>query len=205
MNHARKSQCTWFNSNKTIASRLDKFFITKDLGPNIESCKISPCVFSDHDSVSLSLDLAHVLSHSPGIWCLNSTLLEDTEFCRSISCLIRTHLEYKETFLSLHDWWDFLKQSLKLEMIKFSKDKQRRLNSDKVRAVNQLTTAKQTLINGDESAKQTIDRLEHEIQAMNYIQQQSWQVRSRAKWLEEGKKPTKYFFKLHASRTQDFC
>ena len=87
-------------------------------------------------------------------------------------------------------------------MIKFSKDKQRRLNSDKVRAVNQLTTAKQTLINGDESGKQTIKRLEHKIQSMNYIQQQSWQIRSRAKWLEEGEKPTKYFFKLHASRTQ---
>lgn len=51
--HRRQVQCTWFNAAKTIGTRLDKFFIAQTLISNVKSCKIFPCVFSDHDSVDL--------------------------------------------------------------------------------------------------------------------------------------------------------
>ena len=51
--HGRQVQCTWFNAAKTIGTRLDKFFIAQTLISNVKSCKIFPCVFSDHDSVDL--------------------------------------------------------------------------------------------------------------------------------------------------------
>ena len=79
--HRRTIQCTWFNS---IESRLDKFFIHSSLSPHAVKCEILPCVFSDHDSVHLELNLDNVYSHSPGVWRLNLDLLSDKDFCAVI-------------------------------------------------------------------------------------------------------------------------
>ena len=78
--HGNSVQCTWFNADKSIGSRLDKFFITQDLVSNVIKCDIFPCVFSDHDSVDLILEVENVPSHRPGVWRLNIALLHDTEF-----------------------------------------------------------------------------------------------------------------------------
>ena len=55
--HPRVRACSWFNSNFAIGSRLDKFLVSRNLLPLVQSCDISPCAFSDHDFVNLSLKL----------------------------------------------------------------------------------------------------------------------------------------------------
>ena len=49
--HPKEKQFTWFYANLFVASRLDKFFISDDLFPNVSSCNISPCPLTDHDFV----------------------------------------------------------------------------------------------------------------------------------------------------------
>ena len=46
-----------FNSDLSIASRLDTFLTSRSLREHIQSCEISPCTFSDHEFVSLVVDL----------------------------------------------------------------------------------------------------------------------------------------------------
>ena len=46
-----------FNSDLSIASRLDTFLTSRFLREHIQSCKISPCTFSDQEFVSLVVDL----------------------------------------------------------------------------------------------------------------------------------------------------
>lgn len=151
--HGRQTQCTWFNASKSIATRLDKFFIAHDLVDRTTYCEISPCSFSDHDSVELRFDLQNVFSHGPGIWRLNLELLEEENFCAMISELIRKRILHQEAFPSIHDWWDFLKDSVNIAAQNFGRDKQRRLNRDKVRITNALTDNKRALIEGDVSVK----------------------------------------------------
>ena len=43
--HGRTIQCTWFNSDKSIESRLDKFFIHSSLSPHAVNCEILPFFF----------------------------------------------------------------------------------------------------------------------------------------------------------------
>lgn len=66
--HGRQRQCTWFNADKSIGTRLDKFFISQILVAHSKQCEILPCVFSDHDSVFLELDLHDIYTHGPGVW-----------------------------------------------------------------------------------------------------------------------------------------
>lgn len=84
----------------------------------------------------------------------------------------------------------------------FSKCKQRKLNGDRVRVTNLLIAAKQDLIAGDESAKTSIGRLESELQMIHCVKNEAVKIRSRTRWLEEGEKRAKYFFKLKSSCAQ---
>ena len=164
--HDRQIQCTWFNAAKTIGSRLDKFFISQELFSNVKLCDIRPCIFSDHDSVDLELELQNVFSHGPGIWRLNLDLLDDENFCIMISGIISKHAQLRETFPSIHEWWDFLKDFVKYTAKKYGRDKQRKLNSEKVTATNRLINAKRSLVNGNTSATKLIDELESQIKSI---------------------------------------
>ena len=53
--HPRSREYSWFNSDFTLASRLDKFFVSSKMLFSIRSCEITPCCFSDHDYVNLYL------------------------------------------------------------------------------------------------------------------------------------------------------
>ena len=129
-------------------------------------CDIRPCIFSDHDSVDLELELQNVFSHGPGIWRLNLDLLDDENFCIMISGIISKHAQLRETFPSIHEWWDFLKDFVKYTAKKYGRDKQRKLNSEKVTATNCLINAKRSLVNGNTSATKLIDELESQIKSI---------------------------------------
>ena len=90
--HPASREFTWFNSSRSIGSRLDKFLISRELlSPGIR-CDISPCPISDHDFVSLVFDIPTGVKRGPGVWNLNNSLLKDKDFCTSIEKLIDCHL-----------------------------------------------------------------------------------------------------------------
>ena len=96
--HPRLYQCTWFNSDFSIGSRLDKFFVSKNFMPSVVSCEISPCVFSDHDFVCLSFQPTGKNLRGPGIWKFNNSLLNDDVFS-PIACNTFLRLKFGGTFL----------------------------------------------------------------------------------------------------------
>ena len=75
--HPRERQFTWFNSDLSIASRLDTFLISRDLCAQVTSCEIRPCVYSDHEFVFLELNLQTATPRGQGVWKFNNSLLQD--------------------------------------------------------------------------------------------------------------------------------
>ncbi|KAK2565976.1 Transposon TX1 uncharacterized 149 kDa protein, partial [Acropora cervicornis] len=55
--HRRARSFTWFNSDHSIASRLDKFFVSKNIGDKLISASVVPFPLSDHDLINLHIDL----------------------------------------------------------------------------------------------------------------------------------------------------
>lgn len=67
-------------------------------------------------------------------------------------------------------------------------------------ATNRLINAKRSLVNGNTSATKLIDELESQIKSINRTQNEGAKIRSRAKFFEEGEKPTRFFFSLESTR-----
>ena len=198
--HARVSQCTWFNSDLSIGSRLDSFLVAHELVNSLVSCDISPCIFSDHDFVILDFDMSRVCDFGPGVWKLNNSLLDDRDYRDFISDLITQHLNFKHVFVSIKDFWESLKEVIRLRTIQFSRSKQRELSRERVCITNHLIKLKSILVGSDLSVKPEIHRLESALNAILRQEQEGIKVCSHAKWLEEDEVPSRYFFKLGRER-----
>ena len=149
-------------------------------------------MFSDHEFVTLDVDLSHIFYFGPGVWKFNNSLLEDHVYCALITDLIDQHLSFKHVFVSVKDFWESLKEVFRNSTINYSRAKGRELSGDRVH----LVKLKFRLVNGDDSVKSEILELESELSAIFRQELDGIKICSWAKWLEEGETPSHFFFKL---------
>ncbi|KAK2561828.1 Transposon TX1 uncharacterized 149 kDa protein [Acropora cervicornis] len=198
----RSRQCTWFNSDFSIDSRLDKIFVCQSLFSFVSKCEIKPFCLSDHDIVYLTLRLDDLCPRGPGLWKFNNSLLQDTNFTEYISNRMNALIEGIEHFPSVKLWWDFFKNSLKAEIISFSRTKRKNLSHERVVLTNEIIKLKALLVTGDFSVSSAIRDLENKLKEVVLKELSGVAIRSKARWLEEGEKPFRYFFKLERERIQ---
>ena len=198
--HPRSREFSWFNSDFTLASRLDKFFVSSKILSSIRSCEISPCFFSDHDYINLCLEFHQGQVRGPGLWKFNASLLLDNEICAFIIDRISYRSSCIDYFPSLKSWWDFFKTSIKSEIVFFSRISRRSLSRECVLLVNRLVSLKRCLTSDDNSVAIEISRLESELKALISRELEGSKIRSCVRWLEDGVRPTRYFFKLEHER-----
>ena len=67
------------------------------------------------------------------------------------------------------------------------------MHYDKIRSVNHLILVKRKILGGDNSVRKAIGDLETHHKFVNLNQQRSHEIQSRAKWIEEGEKPSRFF------------
>ena len=140
------------------------------------------------------------IKHGPGVWKLNNSLLSDEKFCGLIRETILEHIEFLSAFESIQAWWDFFKTSIKEVSISFARNKRRQLCRDRVNLTNRLIRLRQRLVAGDDSVQPLIDDTECALKSLYIREFEGVKIRSRAEWLEEGERPTRYFFKLEQTR-----
>ena len=149
-----------------------------------------------------TLSLDDQRPHGPGLWKFNNSLLQDTNFTEYISDCMNTLIEGIEHFPSVKLWWDFFKNSLKAEIISFSRTKRKNLSHERVVLTNEIIKLKAPLVTGDFSVSSAIRDLENKLKELVLKELSGVVIRSKARWLEEGEKPSCYFFKLERERIQ---
>ena len=196
LKHPREKLFTWYKSDLSIASRLDTFLISRFLEKQIISCEIRPCVYSDHDPVFLELDLHRGDSRGRGTWKFNNSLLQEESFCSAVVDIIEHFLRFRSSFPSDIIMWDLLKKEIKLFTINYSRERWRQLSWEKVTTINRLSFLKRRLAAGYLSVKNEICELETFLNQLFARQLEGSKIRSRARWLEEGETPSRFFFRL---------
>ena len=198
--HPRGNSFTWANANFTQASRLDRFLVSRSLENCVNCPIVFPCSFSDHDFVNLTFSSADCPSTRNGVWKFNSSLLSDANFKRELSELITDQKQRTGDFQSIGLWWDNLKTTIRDFCQKYCASKRRSANRTRTSLTKRLISAKNDLARGNESRSSEIRDLESSLSSLAVQEAEGAKIRSRAKWIEEGEKPTRYFFRREQQR-----
>ena len=105
-------------------------------------------------------------------------LLRHSGFNDLISSRISELAEAIDYFADVRKWWDFCKNSLKAEIVAFSKEKRIRASHSGVVLTNRLIPLKQRLASGDNSVKAEIASLELELKLLVSAELERSKIRS---------------------------
>ena len=194
---------TWTAQHLTngtfIRTRIDKFLISNSLNQFVLDVSIKPFPHSDHDGVWLSLNFDQV-KRGPGYWHFNNDLLSNAAFESEMNDFWTFWKTKYEDFADPLLWWDRAKQGFKNIAIRCAKiiGKQKRherfqLERNLIKLQEKSNTGNTQDIENYLLAKETLKQFElKDLEATK--------IRSKAQFLEEGERSTRYFYSLEKSR-----
>ena len=148
--------------------------MTKNIGDKLISASVVPFPLSDHDLITLHIDLGNYVSSGPGFWKFNSSLLTNSDFSQSISDFISNFVSMIDSFTNILDWWNLFKNSLKAEIIEHSR----------VLLTTRLIALKRSLSLGDRSVSLEISQVEQDLKSLILANLEGSKIRSRVLLLE---------------------
>lgn len=189
-----------------VLTRLDRWYAPKALLPRLEvgiSSELA-AVPSDHTPLSLSIGPPATVDRGPGYWKFNTSLLQDLRFRNSILSFFAAATEAKHKFPTVMDWWDWCKVRFKqiaishASVAKAEREKQRFSLEVKVKEAEVAFKADP----GNSSLGHRFEEARKALSEHLRFALEGARIRSRAQWMSEGERPTKYFFSLEKARRE---
>lgn len=206
---------TWFRKTPPQRARLDFFLISEHLLSFYENSDILPGYRTDHAITTLTLKLTSFL-RGRGYWKFNDSLLKNKEYVDEVKkCIANVRREYALPVYSLDamanldpDCIQFtINDQLLFEMFllkiremtiswgaKLKRDREKRHKTLEEQLKTLMVRFDQS--DNDLQLGEEIEQCKQELETIRKEYMQGVLVRTRAKWIEEGEKPTKYFCSL---------
>jgi len=133
------------------------------------------------------------LSTPPGgLWRFNNSLLSDSVFIERMRVWLASKLNSASGDIGRASWVGF-KKGIKHFVIRYSVQRARAGRSDRDRLTKGIILLKRRMAGG-EDVSERISVLEGDLRGLLERACEGVKVRSRVKWIEEGEKPTRFFF-----------
>ncbi|KAJ8017477.1 hypothetical protein HOLleu_45089 [Holothuria leucospilota] len=199
----RSISFTWSsNILSGLHCRLDFFLISRHMLHSVNDVSHSPGIQSDHSFVNLSLSL-FTEKRVPGYWKFNNSLLQDPDYLDIITNVINS-FEENHTYSNPSLRWEGLKFILRKESIKYAKEKAKARRCREDELTNEVANLEQALYISDSTETRTkLNDARNELLLFYDMKLQGTIIRSRARWVEQGEKNTKYF--LNLERRNKIC
>ena len=204
--HKGERDYTWTGRNSAdnsfIRTRIDFFLACRTLNQFVTSAEIQPYAYSDHDCIRLTLDFDEI-QRGPGYWHFNNELLTDALFEAEIEEFWTNWQQKFEEFPDPLQWWEKAKQSFKTIAIKRAKIRRKVLRHERYQLESKMERLHELAKNG------TVRDIERYLLAKENLKQldlkelDSTKIRTKAQFIEQGEKSTRYFFSLEKSRRAD--
>ena len=194
--HSNIKNYTWKSSSKPpILCRLDYFLISKTLSARIKFSNISHGFKSDHSLISLSI--SPQISRGPGFWKLNTSLLKDNEYVGVIKETIdKTKQECVGN--NPNTVWEMIKLNVRDSTMKYASKKKRNTDSIIKTLTNEINDLDMKCKDNpsDETLRAKLKEKEKILEDIYDEKAQGIYIRSKAQWVEDGEKSSKYFLSL---------
>ena len=174
---------TWCRQSMNQSSRIDRIYVPKDF--RINNVTTSPLPYSDHNPVHAIIQFPHI-RRGKGFWKYNVSLNNNKDFCDDLRIHYTLWSTLKTGFNSITDWWENTKTRIKQLAVRHSV----RIAREKRKRLLELQSL---------CTNSSIDEIDNIIRT----ESNGAFIRSRANILEEGDKPSAFFFrqeKRHAEK-----
>ena len=191
--HDKNPGFTYVDKFKGTKSRLDYFIVSEDIMTCVKCVDLNVCPFvPDHLALCMNI-VKPSRTRGSGYWKMNSNVLEKPDFRENLIHVVnRVETDYKQ--YSPLEKWEILKFKVKELAIncsvKHTLDTKRR-KCELQKRLNVLIQDRE-----DSSKTESISNIEKELDEIYSAELKGALIRSKAKWIEEGEKSTKYFYSL---------
>ena len=214
--HMETKRYTWRTNNGNKHSRLDFFLISEVFFSEIEEAKIELGYKSDHSMVSIKIKGEKISKDRP-FWKFNNSLLKDTNFVNQIKNVIEeTKKQYAEQNQNIDEvsneeikftvndqlFYETLLMQIRGKTISYSCFKKKLINNRERKLIEEINILEEDGEKEEEEGREENninDRLTEKKEELIEIRRKKLEglmVRSRAIWVDQGEKPTKYFCNL---------
>ena len=178
-----------------VSSRIDFYLVLKSITNWVAKANIKVSNAPDHKAVILGLRILSEM-RGPGLWKFNNSLVEDNEFVELIK---QSYPVIREKLKRLK--WELIKMEIRSITISYTKHKGKECRNRVTESQNRLEALEIMIKNSNNeeqlSAEITeYDNLKIELQCIYEVKEKGAVLRSKARWVEQGEKPSKYFFNL---------
>ena len=201
--HPSASSFTWSRWNGSLSSRIDLVGCPYCWVSSVSSCDITPFPFSDHCAVSFCVSVPDAVPPGPGLWKLNTAILNDDEYVELISNRWRSWRRKMGTYSSLAKWWEDGKSYLKGLTIGFCNSRSKVRSEHRAVLVRLIDHLKDRVDCGFASCLGPYQSALAELGEMDLELARGAHIRSRISWVEEGESSTSFFFRLEKKRAAD--
>lgn len=194
--HPSINSFTWLRWNGLVASRIDLIGCPYAWISSVGCCDILPFPFSDHCALFFSVSVPDAISPCPGLWKLNSSILDEPEFVLLISNFWSFWRGKIFSFSSLADWWDAGKAENKRLSIDYCWNRAKVKRGERDLLSHLFSFLKEKLDAGATFCLAPYHTALSNLGKLNLEAAHGAQVRSRIRWMEEGEVSSAYFFRL---------
>jgi len=198
---------TYIDPQNKHSSRIDYILSTERLLTCVQRSVILTSPAPDHKAV-LTVFRYNVKTRGTGYWKLNNSVINEEPYVLLIESIIdRTINEYNNC-VSYGSVWDLIKLRVKEASIKYCTNRKRKERNIKqgleniINRIDFLIQNNTNCVEIDELINQRKRRL-NELDRFYLQEAQGAQIRSRAKWVEDGEKSSAYFFRLETARQEN--
>ena len=204
--HKDSRAFTWTGLHPTdgsfISTRIDKFLVSRTLNPFVLDTSIKPFPHSDHDYVCLVLNFGQVV-RGPGYWHFNSELLCDAAFEAQIKDFWTDWQTKYDDFVDPLLWWDKAKQHFKIIAISCAKIIGKQKRHERFQLERKLEQLHEKSISGNARDIEEYLVAKEKLKGLDLKDLEAVKIRTKAQFLEEGERSTRYFYSLEKSRRAD--
>ena len=194
--HGRATIFTWVG--RGVGSRLDRIYVSKDLVSSVSSVFVEPMGLSDHDGVKCVFKgLGEGLPG--GRWKFNGALLKEKRFVEGFRAWV---VERVRVLGENGNWWadwPVLKEEMREFCVKYGKERARWKRIRRDGLTKGIIGLKRRMARGEKVGEEIL-KMEGHLKALVAEEFEGVKVRSRAEWIEDGERPSRFFFNFMRER-----
>ena len=199
--HPKLRKFTYESKFLKVKSRIDFFLIAKNLTLRVKNTEICPAIAPDHDAIHISLSLPNKCPRGPGYWKFNNTLLNDEQYIAKVRDTYSQARNYYSYLTDKRLLWEMMKMEIRSATISYSKSKSKSIRNREQDIIQKLDLLDDAICNNFSSPDiagvlQEYDQLKAELKLIYEEKGKQAMFRAKCRWVENGERPTKYFFNL---------